>query len=321
MNTKTITLTGAETTVRFDRNYPYFWVRNPGDSDVYMSVKPGIAPDADGVVTVPAGGGACSGNVSQVDTLYFLGSGKVEVSPQDHAVCPFFKAGGKGGDVEPSGGLSVGGRNYVRNGNFADGLNGWGTNGYGNVTLYPELDYEGHEHNLLKIDLAGKDRSTSIYQDIYLPVSGLKNQRTAVISFYARRGNNDDKVSGLGIHFNEGNSVSFDVPYADNYKSNRYSFSLTTDEIGGNEYKGGRTRLWITLYGDDSGKNGIIYISDIQIEFADNDVVSDYRPAPEDLRYTLPAATADTLGGVKVDGTTIVINDGVISIAPGLLGG
>ena len=32
--------------------------------------------------------------------------------------------------------------------------------------------------------------------------------------------------------------------------------------------------------------------------------------------YTLPTASTTTLGGVKVDGTTIVINDGVISVAP-----
>lgn len=27
MNVKTITLTGGETTVKFDANYPYFWVQ------------------------------------------------------------------------------------------------------------------------------------------------------------------------------------------------------------------------------------------------------------------------------------------------------
>jgi len=37
--------------------------------------------------------------------------------------------------------------------------------------------------------------------------------------------------------------------------------------------------------------------------------------------YTLPAATTDTLGGVKVDGTTITANDGVISAVGGGGGG
>lgn len=33
------------------------------------------------------------------------------------------------------------------------------------------------------------------------------------------------------------------------------------------------------------------------------------------MSYTLPVASTDTLGGVKVDGTTIVVNNGVISAA------
>ena len=102
MNTKTITLTGEETAVRFDNNYSYFWVRNFGNNNVYMSDSPGIVPGANGVVTVPAGGGASSGDVSQTgtqaSTMYFLGSGEIEVSPQYNAVCPFFKSAGKGGD-------------------------------------------------------------------------------------------------------------------------------------------------------------------------------------------------------------------------------
>lgn len=97
MNTKTITLTGEEIAVQFDRNYPYFWVINHGDSNVYMSDLPGIIPGSDGVITVPADGGRSSGDVGQVNTLYFLGSGEIEVSPQFNGICPFFKPR-KGGD-------------------------------------------------------------------------------------------------------------------------------------------------------------------------------------------------------------------------------
>ncbi len=97
ITSKTITLTGEETAVKFDKQYPYFWVQNLGKSDVYMSVKPSIVPDSDGVKLVPAGGGKSSGEVNPVDTLYLLGSGKVEVSPQFNAFCPFVNAA-KGGD-------------------------------------------------------------------------------------------------------------------------------------------------------------------------------------------------------------------------------
>lgn len=98
MNTKTITLTSEETAVRFDISYPYFWVINHGDSNVYMSDSPGIVPGADGVVAVPAGGGRSSGDVGQISTLYFLGSGEIEVIPQFNAACPVFNPKRKGGE-------------------------------------------------------------------------------------------------------------------------------------------------------------------------------------------------------------------------------
>lgn len=100
-NVKTVILTGAETEVRFGENYPYFWVRNCGSEDVHMSLSPNVVPDADGVICVPAGSGRSTGDVGQANVLYFVGSGKIEITPQFNAVCPFFKPAGKGGD-EPS---------------------------------------------------------------------------------------------------------------------------------------------------------------------------------------------------------------------------
>lgn len=84
-NTKTIELTGSETEVRFGENYPYFWVRNHGSGDVYMSALPGIVPGADGVTLIPAGEGRSTGDLGQANVLYFLGSGKIEISPQHNA--------------------------------------------------------------------------------------------------------------------------------------------------------------------------------------------------------------------------------------------
>lgn len=97
-NVKTVTITGGEVAVKFDRNYPYFWVQNLGDSDVYLSTSPGIVPDADGVMLVSPKCGRSSGDVGQTDTLYLSGSGKVEITPQFNAVCPFFKYSGEGGE-------------------------------------------------------------------------------------------------------------------------------------------------------------------------------------------------------------------------------
>jgi len=102
-NVKTIELSGTETAVRFGENYPYFWVWNYGSGDVYMSLSPGIAHDADGVIRIPARSGRSSGDVGQANVLYFIGSGKIEITPQHNAVCPFFKPAAKGGESSFSG--------------------------------------------------------------------------------------------------------------------------------------------------------------------------------------------------------------------------
>lgn len=98
-NSTTITLTGTEQTVQFDRNYNYFWVQNLGDSDVLISVDNGIVDGADGVITVPAGGSCGSMHGYPADKLYLIGSGKVQVMGTGSAFNPF-KAVRKGGDEQ-----------------------------------------------------------------------------------------------------------------------------------------------------------------------------------------------------------------------------
>ena len=95
-NSTTITLTGTEQTVQFDRAYPYFWVQNLGDSDVSISIDSGIVAGADGVITVPAGGSCCTMHGYNADRLYLLGSGRVQVMGTGSAFNPF-KTSWKGG--------------------------------------------------------------------------------------------------------------------------------------------------------------------------------------------------------------------------------
>ena len=97
-NSTTITLTGEEQTVQFDRAYPYFWVQNLGDSDVLISVESGIIAGTDGVITVPAGGscGTMHNYTANADRLYLLGSGRVQVMGTGSAFNPF-KGARKGG--------------------------------------------------------------------------------------------------------------------------------------------------------------------------------------------------------------------------------
>lgn len=96
-NTQTITLDGTEQEVRFNRNYPYFWVQNQGSSDVLMSTDSGITEGKDGVMTVLSGGTACTMHGYDLDRFYLMGTGKVQVVGTYSAHCPFKSAQG-GGD-------------------------------------------------------------------------------------------------------------------------------------------------------------------------------------------------------------------------------
>lgn len=101
-NTTTVTLTGTEVTVEFDKNYTYFWLNNIGDSAVYASMKPDVTADKDGVITVLSGTAAGTMHGYGADKLYLNGSGKVQIIGTYSAFCPF-RVGAKGGD---SGGTS-----------------------------------------------------------------------------------------------------------------------------------------------------------------------------------------------------------------------
>lgn len=96
-NATTVTLTGSEVTVEFDKNYTYFWLNNIGDSAVYASMKPDVTADKDGVITVLSGTAAGTMHGYGADKLYLNGSGKVQVIGTYSAFCPF-KVGVKGGD-------------------------------------------------------------------------------------------------------------------------------------------------------------------------------------------------------------------------------
>ena len=104
---KTVELTGTETAVTFSQGHPYYWVQNFSDSDMYMSVSPKIVPNADGVIRIPANSGRSTGDVGQTNTLYILGSGKVEITAQYNAVCPYFKYTAKGGEQNDDRGYKV----------------------------------------------------------------------------------------------------------------------------------------------------------------------------------------------------------------------
>ncbi|MCH5192994.1 MAG: hypothetical protein J1F11_03465 [Oscillospiraceae bacterium] len=97
-NVKTINLTGGETEVIFKQKFMCFWVQNLGSGTVYASLKKGVQPESDGVITIGAGAAArvSAADLAQTDTLYLTGSGKVQIVGTYSVHSPF-KSDQKGG--------------------------------------------------------------------------------------------------------------------------------------------------------------------------------------------------------------------------------
>lgn len=97
MATKTITLAGAELAVTgLDGSNAA--VRNDSADVLYVGIKPGITPGADGVMSVPAGQSAVVYGIS--GTIYALGTGQAVIVSSDYNDNPFKTAaqGGSGAD-------------------------------------------------------------------------------------------------------------------------------------------------------------------------------------------------------------------------------
>lgn len=125
---KTIDTVAGENQIDFKRRYPFVWLKNLGDADVYISDKAGIVAEADGVVLLGAGQAAMLENYD--DCVYVLGATTIEAHGQHSADSPFgdtIVAGGGGG-----GGGTIESLKVTQNGIYtASG----GVDGYSPVTV------------------------------------------------------------------------------------------------------------------------------------------------------------------------------------------
>lgn len=88
-NIKTVILSGTEIKIDGLAGQNTI-IQNFGGSAVYARASPGVKAGADGVLEIPAGGGA---NLYGTNgTVYLLGSGKVQLTGTDYADLNYFSA-------------------------------------------------------------------------------------------------------------------------------------------------------------------------------------------------------------------------------------
>lgn len=100
----TVQIDGTECAVVFSSNYRCFTVQNDTAGDIYISISPNITAGKDGVRRVASGASSSLAHGrNNIDTLYILGTGRVQVTASD-SPGNFFKpapaaGGGEIGDI------------------------------------------------------------------------------------------------------------------------------------------------------------------------------------------------------------------------------
>lgn len=104
--------TNGETRIEFKSHYQYVWLKNIGTGDCYVSDKPHIQAEADGVSFLPVGGIVM---ITMLDKdIYVFGDTVVECHAQEYASCPFGEVGGSGGGSE----AVLGPKSVTQNGDY-----------------------------------------------------------------------------------------------------------------------------------------------------------------------------------------------------------
>lgn len=101
VNTKTLELTAnVVSKINFDKKYPYIYIKNFGDTDVYAAEFNDIIPDADGVTRISAGTVGLIYRECIIDDLYVIASDncKIEIIGAYDANLSFSKKIISGGD-------------------------------------------------------------------------------------------------------------------------------------------------------------------------------------------------------------------------------
>lgn len=80
----TASLDGTESAIIFSSCYKCFTVQNDTSDDIYISIKPGIAANDDGVRCIRSGASSALYHMrNDVNAIYIIGSGNVQIVASD----------------------------------------------------------------------------------------------------------------------------------------------------------------------------------------------------------------------------------------------
>ena len=323
-----------ETRFIFSDMWNFFHVQNMGTGTVYISMVEGKSGGDDGVITVLPGCTACSSHNFPANAVYITAdtaTDVIQVVGSNSAFLPFKSAQGGGGS---SGTVTWG--SIVGKPTFAGvALSGI----YADLLNKPSIPIVDSELSLLSTNAIENAAVATALQELEEEIDSM----TGGVSYVGYFGTLTDRNSYVGT-LTEGNwcTVNTDSDYSN--KKTKYVYSALTSAWA---YNGEVSDTAISI--DDTAGLGdtakALSADQITRRIAEcapvssahyhtNKTVLDNTTASfttaKDTKlsgiadnannYTLPTASTDTLGGVKIDGTSITIADGVIS-APGGGGG
>ena len=171
MQIKTITTVAGVNEINFGNDSSqstahFYWLKNLGDSTLYVSVNPNPVAEKDNVAELPAKG-AVSVETDE-GKIYVLGAGKVEIHRTNSKFCPFdWQSSGSGrGDT-----VTVSNPNLLINPDFK--INQRGKSG----TIVPNKNADGEDIHTYFVDRWGIDSGTVVINtDGTLTLNGTMSQ-------------------------------------------------------------------------------------------------------------------------------------------------
>lgn len=253
-NVKTITLTGNEAEINFDRSYAYVECNNLGGSEILMSLKPNIERGNDDVIIIKSGMTASMGDIGvpAIKTVYLSGNGEVQIVgksfPQNSFKSVPKGGGGEGGVTDYTDLTSLPSINSVTligNKTSEDlGLSGGGTDDYNDLTNKPTFEGKTIEGELTLEDFGFKRLAKDGVYNIFDRAVYNVNSKDIIAkipfngyfdgygySYYVKGNNYSMTENGIYLNENKRAEIQITVPELNTFNKIEIKFDIFIDSI------------------------------------------------------------------------------------------